>query len=365
MRDRRRPYHEAPPGGALLILLLALGAAGCASLGPRSIARDRLDYDRAIAESWKQQLLLNLVKIRYGDAPVFMEVASVISSYSLDTQVDLGASWQAGEGGLDTRTLGGSARYSDRPTITYNPLLGEHFTRSLMTPISPATVFSLIQSGWRADAVFRVTVSSANGLRNRYGARGGDVDPEFYRLAEGLRKLQGEGAIGIRVDRSGPQEAAWLLFAGGKLDQAGQQEAAAIRRALGLKPDASEFRMAFGLAPSGDREVALVTRSYLEVLFEAASWIDVPAADVAEQRVRPGAAYEAEAALGVRPLMKVSSGRSPPKDAFVSLRYRGAWFWVDDRDFASKQAFSFLMMLSSLADAGPARPAPIVTIPAG
>jgi len=365
MPGRRCPYHEELPRGALAVLMVALGASGCVSLGPRSIARDGMDYGQAIADSWKQQLLLNLVKIRYGDTPVFMEVASVISSYSLETQVDLGASWQTGVGALDTRTLGGSAHYSDRPTITYNPLLGEHFTRSLMTPVSPATVFSLIQSGWRADAVFRITVNSANGIRNRYGGRAGDVDPDFYRLAEGLRKLQASGAIGIHVDRSGPQEAASLLFAGSKLDQGLQQEVSEIRRVLGLRQDTSEFRMAFGLAPSNDREVALVTRSYLEILFEAASWIDVPEADVAAQRVRASAAYETEASLGVQPLLKISSGRFAPRDAFVALRYKGAWFWVDDRDFASKQAFSFLMLLSSLADAGPAKPAPIVTIPAG
>jgi hypothetical protein len=321
-----------------------------------------MDYDQAIADSWKQQLLLNLVKIRYGDTPVFMEVTSVISSYSLETQVDLGGSWQTGFGALNTGTLGGSAHYSDRPTITYNPLLGTQFTRSLMTPVSPATVFSLIQSGWRADAVFRITVGSANGIRNRYGERPGDVDPEFYRLVEGLRALQASGAIGIRV---GPQEATSLLFAGSKLDPVVQQEVSEVRRVLGLKQDASEFRLVFGLAPSTDREVAVVTRSYLEILLEAASWIDVPAADVAEQRVRATAVYETEASLGVRPLMKVSSGGSAPKDAFVALRYKGTWFWVDDRDFASKQAFSFLMLLSSLTDAGPAKPAPLVTIPAG
>lgn len=36
-------------------------AAGCTHLGPKSVVVDRFDYSTAIAESWKQQTLLNIV----------------------------------------------------------------------------------------------------------------------------------------------------------------------------------------------------------------------------------------------------------------------------------------------------------------
>lgn len=75
-----------------LVLVMAL-AAGCASVGPATIARDRVDYDQAITASWKRSMLLNMVKLRYADTPMFLDVASIINSYTLEGQVNAGIDW--------------------------------------------------------------------------------------------------------------------------------------------------------------------------------------------------------------------------------------------------------------------------------
>jgi hypothetical protein len=67
--------------------------AGCSGIGPGTVERDRFDYVNALSDSWKKQMLLNLVKIRYLDAPVFLGVSSVISQYAVEGKIDLGVSW--------------------------------------------------------------------------------------------------------------------------------------------------------------------------------------------------------------------------------------------------------------------------------
>src|SRR5215207_8379344 len=99
---------------------------GCQTIGPSTVARDRSDYASSISESWKRQTLLNIVKLRYLDPPIFVDVGQIISGYSLETSVSAGASLpeNASFGAGNTGTIAGAARFTDRPTITYTPLTG-------------------------------------------------------------------------------------------------------------------------------------------------------------------------------------------------------------------------------------------------
>lgn len=355
-----RPIARAGLFGAL-----ALAIAGCASVGPASIARDRIDYDGAITSSWKRAMLLNMVKLRYGDTPMFLDVASIINSYTLEGQVTGGATWPWG-GGPTVATLGGFAHYADKPTITYNPLLGERFTRSMMTPIQPAVVVSLIQSGWSADSVMRMMVSSANGVNNRFGGgnRQRGADPEFDMVANAMRRLQGSGSVGLRVERGDGHELTVMVLHHKGMTEEDKRQSLALRKALGIDPEASEIRVVYGSVPKGSRELALVTRSMLEILLDLASAIEAPADDVAQGTVPPPARFENDAAEGYRPLIAIHSGASAPEHAFVAVPYHGHWFWIDERDYRSKGTFSFVMMIFSLMDTSAPRGQPIVTVPA-
>src|SRR4026208_2268668 len=122
------------------IILIFTGLSGCASIGPGTVARDSFDYISAISDSWKAQMLLNLVKLRYGDAPVFLDVASVITQTGLQGTLAVSGTWWQNILQLPFTSNAGitaAGTYGEKPTVTYLPMSGEKFARSLMTLIPP------------------------------------------------------------------------------------------------------------------------------------------------------------------------------------------------------------------------------------
>lgn len=344
-------------------MLSLLFLAGCMRVGPNNVARDRFGYTDAISESWKRQMLLNLVKMRYADAPVFLDVASVVNQYLLEAELQGSLAWNAFLP-TDSQNVTGRGRYANRPTITYQPLMGEKFTRSLMTPIRPTAIMSMIQAGWQADKVFRLGVQSVNGVYNRWESE--PADPDFYRLTASMRRIQQSRGVGMRVHERPDKERSTVMFFR-KEDVAPevQAETLAVRKLLGLNPDQQEFKVVYGSIATNDQEIAILSRSMMEILLEIGSYIEVPETHVAEQRATPNIAEDADIAAGVEPLLRIRSSKEEPADAYTAIPYRDHWFWLDDRDFKSKRMFSFLMFLFSLAETGEPDQAPVLTIPAG
>ena len=343
-----------------VILLLT----GCAGIGPQTVSRDRFDYTEAISDSWKRQMLFNMVKIRYGDAPVFLDVSSVISQYQIAGQIDIGTTinnnpWST------SQTLGATGQYVDRPTITFTPIIGDKFARSMMSPVPPSAILNLIQGGYPVDFVFRALVHEINGIRNRFGGEGRAhaADPEFYALLEKLQQIQSAGGIGMRLKKIDKEEAT-LLVMRGERDPAIEALTVEVRRILGVDPQADDLHVVYGAVPRDDKEIAILTRSILEVLVDLSADIEVPATDVQEKRVSPTFA-ETAAGEKIRPLIRIENSSGKPGDAFVSVSYRDSYFWIDDRDLMSKKIFSFLMFVFTLVETGEKGTPPIVTIPTG
>src|SRR4051812_5779871 len=319
------------PGLVVLVVLVVLGAigpAGCAHLGPSSVAVDRFDYSTAIADSWKQQTLLNIVKLRYMDLPVFVDVASIVSGYSLQTGVTVtgtASSERAVQG--DFGAIAGQAVYTDRPTITYVPLTGEKFLRGLITPIDPKNVFFLLQSGYAADFILGMSVESLNGVRNRSTAGGivRDADPDFVRALELLRDVQTAGAFGMRVEEDKVKGSTGVVFF--RRDDVTPEVAgkcAEIRRLLKLPPEQQKFVLVYSPTRGGENELAVNSRSMLQIMQAFASRVDVP-----ERHIRDGSAWPSigngdgtpDSELGPR----IHSGKDKPAGAFAAVRYRDHW----------------------------------------
>lgn len=358
----------------LLHVWLVAGAAmaftGCKSIGPGTIARDRYDYSSSISESWKRQTLLNIVKLRYLDPPIFVDVGQIVAGYSLETGLSAGASFpETAAFGGDTASVGGSVRYTDRPTVTYVPLTGNQFVKALMTPLPPESVFFMIQSGWPADGVLLAAAASFNGLKNQETSIGGVIppEPEFLRVLELMRNLQRSGAVSFRVKQDQPkdqprQNTSILVFREKDLSEATLADMRELRRLLRLDSDATEFTLVFGGTPAHGQELAVLTRSLLQIMSTMAGQTEVPDEDVAEGRATPGLTSANRATSKI--LLRIQSSKSKPADASVAVRYRNQWFWIDDRDLHSKRAFAFMLMLFTLADTGSKEPPPLITIPA-
>ncbi len=116
----KSPFSSRLLKNIVVIGLCAILAA-CSSYGPKSMDRDQLDYGNSIGENWKNQMLANIVKIRYVDMPVFVDVGTIVSGYSLSTSVDGRVGFNDSLIGGNSSGLGASGTYTDRPTITYMP----------------------------------------------------------------------------------------------------------------------------------------------------------------------------------------------------------------------------------------------------
>ena len=360
-------------GGSFLIVTMLLFSAitsGCGSIGPKAVNRDRFDYITAISESWKQQTLLNIVKLRYMDVPVFMEVGQVISGYELESTVSAGGTlgdkaWRTAGGALGTFVdVGASGRYLDRPTVTYAPLTGPEFVRTMMTPFPPGTIMFLVEAGWPVDLILQVGVQAINGLRNHKGGPyGHPADPEFTEVIRLLQRIQLSGGIGFKLTREKEgQEATVLMFHTRRLTPETARDVAEVRRLLRLNPEVNDVRIAYGADILSDDEIALHTRSGYQVLIELAWLVSVPPEHVSDHRTLGTKAPLSEETGTLRPIMSIQSGTEQTDKSFTQVKYRDHWYWIDDRDMASKRVFTFLTVLFTLSETGQKIQQPILTI---
>lgn len=349
---------------ACVILAAAFLSVGCRSIGPNTIPRDRFDYSGALAASWKEQMLLNLVKTRYLDLPVYLDVGQIVSGYTLETGV--GIFGQVSPQNMRGDTFGGlgaQGTFTDRPTITYTPLTGEKFLKSFLAPINPAKVMSLVQSGYPADFVLRLTVDSFNGLRNEPVSLGSKrkADPDFFRFLELFREIQDAGVIGMRVEQATNAEpAAVLFFRAEHIEPEVEAKMAEARKLLGLPEGASEFHLVRSPLRGGPSELGIETRSLIQVMSALARGVEVPPEHLRRKLTPPIPDIPEANTLPLR----VHSGSHKPVGAFVTVPYEGEWFWIANDDWKSKRTFSSILFLFTLADTGGTQQLPTITIPA-
>ena len=412
-------------------LLFALAAAaagqmGC-SLGPRVLHRNRLRYNEAIKTGAEEQLLLNIVRLRFTDTPSSLAVTTVADQYELTRSLGLtpfftsaaaGQAFGGYRGIVLPQVMVGAAA---RPTLTYTPQDDQDFTRRLFTPLSLEAVASLSKTTWPISTVFRLWLENINWVPNAETASGPTPrDPpifaEFLAGIAALQRLTDRKLVTIFIDEQDdpvgddipPQkitaaalaQAAKDGFEFRRLEKTGtwrvvrkkQQPILRAAEAAKADPDFQALCRAFHLDPTrtsfdlttakldpflkdtprqGLDKLDLETRSLLQVLFFISHAVEVPPehiqTGVAPLTVEPnGQIFDWQLVLGG--LFKIHSAvsKGPPPCAHVAVCYRGYWFYIDERDRDSKATFALLVELSRIqlsSDKG--GQGPVLTLPIG
>jgi hypothetical protein len=246
-------------------------------------------------------------------------------------------------------------------------MTGEKFLHGLMTPIEPRNIFFMLQTGYAADFILALTVDSLNGVRNRSVNAGAvrEADPEFKRALQLLREVQASGAFGMRVEEDKAKakgSTAVLFFRGQDVPADIMEKVSEIRRLLKLPTDQQRYLLTYSPVRGADNELAVNSRSMLQILSAFASYVEVPEAHLKEHRAVP--ISENTPSETRQDVARIHSGKEKPADAYAAVLYRGYWFWVEDGDWQTKRALTAVMFFFTLMGAGGAENLPLVTIPA-
>lgn len=351
---------------AILAGIAATGAS-CHRTGPASITGARGKFNDAIQQTNSEQLLGNIVRLKYRDNPYFMQVASV--SVGMEMGVTGGGSGTFPEIGTNVYGLNVGASYREKPTVTYTPLQGEQFVTQLLTPIAEPTIAMLVNSGWSVSRVFRLLLQDINGLENARSATGPTpvAEPRFRRFREAvthLRSLERRGlcTLGYSMPAEGDtgQPSLVLSFAGAAAET---EELAEFRRILDLPDDRLQYTL--GINRSG-ADITAASRSLMGAFFYLSQGVVVPRRDRDAGRVTTTTAASGGTFDWLdltSELIEIRSSYFRPSSAYAAVQYRGAWFYIDDADLDSKSTFVLLQQLFALQAGEMRSSGPILTLP--
>jgi hypothetical protein len=425
-----KPARTWFPGAAPLVcgLVVALGGGGCA-FGPKALERTHGRYNEAVNCVEEEQLLRNIVRMRYNETPSHLSINSIAAQYELAGTAEARPFFIApnpSNSNIVFRTFTSilpdvSVSGANRPTVTLDPADSSDAVRQFLTPIPLDTLIFLAQSSWPVSTVLRLWVERLNGVPNAATGSGPprDVPPDFARFlraAELFQVAQDRELASVRAEervtevggplpadaitaaaaveaarsgleyRRGPDGKSWVLVRRERRlvvevspGAENSPEIVELTGLLNLVPGQPRYDITVAArgAPDPARfptppsaELSVVPRSTAQVLFYLANGVEVPPEHVCAGLVRP--ALDAEGhAIGpelTRGLFEVhvAGGHRPPPTAFVPVKYRGYWYYIDDRDQASKATFALVLQLGRLDFARePLRRGPVLTLPAG
>lgn len=353
----------------LCLAMVCLTLSGCAQLGPDLVKAGRNEYNIALRQTENEELLLNVVRLRYGDRPLFMDVGSVSTQFNWSQGISAKALAQQSPG-LDDVGIEGNLQYSEGPTITYTPLGGADFVRGVLTPVDIDTFLLLANAGWSIERLLRVTVDRMNDLDNAPSASGptpkmAPKHVDFSRAARLMRNLQKRGVLEFGYLQQKEEQVPSLYIEREALDWGETRE---LYDLLGFAKGRNVFTLhTRGNTPHAD-SLGIDMRSLIETVFFLSHGVQIPETDEAKGRVTitlDSAGQPFDWSLVVGGFLKIRSQQEQPTNAQTAVQYRGSWFYLDDSDMNSKYTILLLDQLAALLGGQVEKAKPVLTLPIG
>ncbi|MCH8208641.1 MAG: hypothetical protein IIA62_06280 [Nitrospinae bacterium] len=341
---------------------------GCSGMGPVVLEQSRNNYNIAIQKTNDEQLLLNLVRLKYRDTPFFMEVSSVATQFTFSASANASATLP--EHSPNIFGLGAGAAMTERPTISYSPLQGEKFIQRFLSPISLKTISLLFHSGWRVDRIFRVCFQHINRIKNAPTASGPTPEfaPEyedFAHIAGLLQNLKSRGGLEAEY---GIHENSPVFILHISEEALEWPETGKLMKFFNLPLGTNRLVLSGHSKDKPPGFLRVETRSLLGAMFYLSQSIEVPLKDqemgkVTQTKDRSGKLFDWKKVTG--DLIRVRSNSGFYDQSAVAVKYPGSWFYIDDSDLTSKSTFSMLGQIFSLQAGKSKSVVPVLTLPIG
>jgi len=305
-----------------MTLLLTGFLAGCA-LPNQAMRSNYTDYNETIHYTQSQQMLLNLVRLKFRELPLFLKVGALSASYSFE----LNGGAHAGKAG-DTKLYGLDlgASYSTRPTITYTPVEGDTFVKQVLSEVDSHAFVLLYRSGWPISVLCHVMVERIGKALNR---QDDPSYPGFEKIVDRLQSAQ--KADKLRFEIEGKDTT--VVWTTDFLDIVSDERVAEER----------ELRYPIH---------AVQMRSFLDIMYFLGKNTEVPAAQQDQVKLSQPNGW-----------IRIHATPRQPGDALVSVKYNDTWFSIAKNDVPSKDTFSLIALLYQMQAGDIPTVQPLLTLP--